>query len=93
MCGGEPAGRVFPYGTWWSGRLFEMIGCSSCGTAFVDPLPTADDFLKMYDRDDYHDEYYELSEQGTLHTELPKVQAFLKPGGDLLDFGLSLIHI
>ena len=87
MCGGKPAGVVFPYGTVWSGRRFDTLGCASCGSGFVDPLPTADDFMKMYDRDQYHNEHYQLDEQDTLTTLLPQVQSLLKPGGRLLDFG------
>lgn len=87
MCGGSPTGVVFPYGTCWSGRRFETLGCGSCGSAFVDPLPSSDDFVRMYDQDQYHDQYYQLHEQDTLTTLLPQVRSFLKPGGNLLDFG------
>jgi SAM-dependent methyltransferase len=64
-----------------------MLGCPSCGSAFVDPLPSPDDFVKMYDQDQYHSQHYQLDEQDTLSTLLPQVRSFLKPGGDLLDFG------
>lgn len=87
LCGGKPAGSRFPHATAWSGRLFRFLGCSSCDTTFVDPLPTAEDFARFYDQATYHEEHYRLHEQGTQETMLPEMMRFLPSGRDLLDFG------
>lgn len=87
MRGGNPAGSVFPFGTRWSGQLYEYRGCAACGTSFVAPLPSAKELAAMYSQQSYHDIFYTAEDEEQPPTYLAEVQQYLTPGGDLLDFG------
>lgn len=87
LCGGPSVGSAFPFGTNWGGRRFDYLRCGDCGSSFIDPLPTAAEFAKMYDRAAYHDEYYADSVEEDPVTFLSAVQADLPAGGTVLDFG------
>lgn len=75
-----------PFGSRWDNRQFDFVSCRGCGSKFMVPLPTADDFSRIYSREAYHDEHYaEL-------TDVPKrsleaLAPFVKRGARLLDFG------
>ena len=87
LCEGRGGGTVFPYGTVWKGRRFDYLRCEGCGSSFIHPLPSEDDFGEMYSHSQYHQEFYqEVCEEGAL-TELKAALPLLKPAGTLLDFG------
>jgi SAM-dependent methyltransferase len=86
LCGGEPTGPAYPYGTRWNGRDFDYLRCGRCGSSFLDPLPSAEDFARMYSASAYHDTYYEALDEPT-PTALPAVAAKVTPGARVLDFG------
>jgi len=87
FCGGAAGGIVFPYGTIWSGRRFDYVRCQGCGSSFVDPLPTEDDFARIYSHLEYHSEFYQEASEERSQSQLHSVVRFLKPNGRLLDFG------
>jgi SAM-dependent methyltransferase len=87
LCGGPDKGRTFPFGTSWGGRTFEYFRCARCGSSFLDPVPTDEEFARMYDRSNYHDRYYETLSEEPAPTFLPELAPLLPPGGRLLDFG------
>jgi SAM-dependent methyltransferase len=92
LCGGQPKGESYPYGSIWDGKLFNTLACGSCGTAYVDPVPGADEVRRLYERTAYHDCHYQLAAEETQTTALPKVRGLLPQGGDLLDFGCGNGH-
>jgi len=55
ICGGAAGRAVFPYATRFNDNVFDYLACKSCGTVFVDPVPDAETFAKMYARTAYHD--------------------------------------
>jgi SAM-dependent methyltransferase len=86
LCDGPSAGPTFPFGTIWGGRRFDYLRCGRCGSSFLHPLPTPDEFSRMYDRSSYHDLYYEAVDEDT-DTLLPTLSGHFKRGGTMLDFG------
>ena len=87
LCGGAAVGTTFPFGTQWAGRRFDYLRCGSCGASYVDPIPSADEFERMYDRSSYHDTFYLQVGEEAAASLLPRVRHLLRPGGRLLDFG------
>jgi SAM-dependent methyltransferase len=87
ICDGPPSGPTFPYGTIWNGRRFDYLRCGTCGSSFVHPLPTQEEFGRMYERSNYHDRYYETTEEEPSQTLLPRLKGFFRNGGAMLDFG------
>src|SRR5215470_2313496 len=47
----------FPRSTDFNGKKFHYYQCTKCQLVFIDPLPSADDYKKMYGRS-YHEQFY-----------------------------------
>jgi 2-polyprenyl-3-methyl-5-hydroxy-6-metoxy-1,4-benzoquinol methylase len=58
----------FPRQTLFNGKKFQYYQCKQCDLIFIDPLPTADDYGKMYSKA-YHTEFY-FKETPADHTHL-----------------------
>jgi SAM-dependent methyltransferase len=78
---------AYPYATDWNGRRFSFLGCSSCGSTFIDPVPTDQDFEKMYSRANYHAQFYDTVLDEGFRTSLTQYSHLLPSGGRILDFG------
>lgn len=84
MCQGSPGETAYPYRTVWRGNVFDYVSCTSCGTTYVDPLPTDADLQEMYSREAYHESF------GDHPPELPD-QRILEAAGRYLDKDLPLL--
>jgi hypothetical protein len=78
---------AYPYATDWNGRRFSFLGCSSCGSTFIDPVPTDQDFEKMYSRANYHAQFYDTVLDEGFRTSLTQYSHLL-PSGDVSGFRL-----
>jgi SAM-dependent methyltransferase len=87
LCGGSGTGLAFPYSTEWDGRQFNFRACGKCRTTFIDPLPTADDFVRMYSRSSYHDLHYASVNEANHRDGLRLVRSRLDRNAPILDFG------
>src|SRR5215470_12831357 len=47
----------FPRSTYFNGKKFDYFQCKECQLVFINPLPSADDYTKMYAKS-YHNEFY-----------------------------------
>jgi SAM-dependent methyltransferase len=47
----------YPRPTEFNNKIFKYSRCRSCGLVYIDPIPTVDDYNKMYSNA-YHDEFY-----------------------------------
>ena len=86
LCGGESTGRSWLGTTYYLGREFPYVQCSSCGTLYCDPMPDAATLAAMYGPD-------YTQEGGAAHLEDPKepqrVIGWLKQltPGTFVDYG------
>ena len=54
---------------------------------FVDPLPSEAEFAKMYSRENYHDEHYDIVNPTAYRESVRFLEAFAGARRRLLDFG------
>ena len=87
LCGGEPDGRRFPYQTRYDGIDFNYLGCRSCATVFVDPVPGPSTFARMYAKSAYHDVHYGDSDVGHYRASVDLMAKHLPAGAFVLDYG------
>jgi len=87
VCGGNGETGVFPYATHWNGKEFSYIRCSECRSTFVDPVPDAEDFEKMYSKENYHDEHYSECAVEKYSGSAMLLRSQVGGGKTLLDFG------
>ena len=92
LCDGASAGPAFPYATRYLGQRYGYLGCGTCGTRFIDPLPDAAAFAAMYAPGDYHDVFYDGDGQGEYARTAAKLAAHLPVGARLLDYGCGAGH-
>lgn len=87
FCEAPPSGAAFPFATEWNDRVFAYVKCSDCATTYVDPVPTDEEFAKMYAVESYHDEHYGEDVPGR-HERSMDLLARMRDGRErLLDFG------
>lgn len=90
ICGGSGGKRAFPYTTRFNSVTFDYLQCRSCASVFVDPIPDAETFAKMYSKASYHDAYY--IDCGSTHyaSSARLLRDFLPAGASVLDYGCGL---
>lgn len=90
ICGGSAGKRAFPYATHFNDLTFDYLQCRSCASVFVDPVPDADTFAKMYSKASYHDAHY--IDCGSTHYQSSArlLREFLPAGAGVLDYGCGL---
>jgi len=87
VCGGSGEKPVFPYATRWNDKQFNYICCSDCRSTFVDPVPDAADFEKMYSKENYHNEHYSECAVEMYSGSAMLLKAQVGSDNTLLDFG------
>ncbi|ARN79943.1 class I SAM-dependent methyltransferase [Methylocystis bryophila] len=90
VCGGEAGGAAFPYATRFNGFTFNRFACRSCHSVFVDPVPNAETFAKMYAKSAYHDAHYAECESRHYRDSAMLLKEFLPAGAHVLDYGCGL---
>ncbi len=90
ICGGPAGSRAFPYGTRFNDLTFDYLRCRSCGSVFVDPVPDAETFAKMYSKASYHDCHYDECDSTDYEGSAKLLRDFLSPGASVLDYGCGL---
>jgi len=90
LCDGKAAGTAFPYTFRFNAHDFEHVSCGSCGCVYVDPVPDAETFAKMYAKASYHDAHY-IDRKDEGYTQSAKLlRKFLPHGARVLDYGCGL---
>jgi 2-polyprenyl-3-methyl-5-hydroxy-6-metoxy-1,4-benzoquinol methylase len=87
LCGAPGKPPPTPFGTRWGGRKFEYLDCIGCDSRFVHPIPTSEDFERIYARSNYHDLHYAELTRGQFARSLRILAKFSRPGVRVLDFG------
>ena len=78
---------AFPYATRFNEKVFDYLSCLSCGAVYVDPVPDADTFEKMYTRSTYHDAHYSECESPHYRASAILLRQYLPAEGSVLDYG------
>lgn len=87
LCG-SPGGRAaFPFATRFNGRQFAYLGCEGCACVYVDPVPDAETFCRMYAKAQYHDTHYADADQAMYLDSARMLRELLPPGARVLDYG------
>ncbi|HEY8127377.1 MAG TPA: class I SAM-dependent methyltransferase [Hyphomicrobium sp.] len=90
LCGGAAGNACFPYATRFNGVSFSYLQCRSCRSTFVDPVPDAGTFAKMYAKSAYHDAHYAECESPHYRESAVLLKDFLPAGASVLDYGCGL---
>lgn len=90
LCAGKPTGLTFPYKTRFNDVHFGYLKCSKCKSVYVDPVPDALTFARMYAKSAYHDQFYDGSEGEDYQESVRLLSKHLKPGLKVLDYGCGL---
>lgn len=75
------------FGSRWDGRQFDFLNCSGCASKFLDPLPSAGDFQRIYSQSDYHEVHYSEVSPEQFRTSLKLLRGLVRDGATALDFG------
>jgi len=92
LCEAHASGPSFPYAIRYNDQVFRYLSCSDCRTVFVDPVPDAACFARMYDKSTYHDSYYSASCVAPYREAAMLLRQFAQPGSSVLDYGCGVGH-
>jgi 2-polyprenyl-3-methyl-5-hydroxy-6-metoxy-1,4-benzoquinol methylase len=90
LCGARPTGSTFPYATRFNDAHFGYLKCGKCKSVFVDPVPDAQTFARMYAKSAYHDLYYDGGEGVDYSESVRLLCQHLEPGSTVLDYGCAV---
>ena len=86
FCGSpEIVPASFPRPTRFNDKIFSYKKCQSCGLVFIDPIPTDDDYAKMY-AVSYHDQFYFKNLGSDFDYLVNTLSAFIKEKS-IVDYG------
>ena len=80
----------FPFRTEFNGTVFDYVECGDCSSVFVDPIPDAATFERMYSKSAYHDHHYDGSETPHFVKSARLLRQFLPERATVLDYGCGL---
>src|SRR4051812_44934423 len=87
VCGGRAGSVTFPFNTSFDGHTFEYYKCAACDCVYVDPVPDAATFARMYNKSQYHDLHYESVPVEAYLTSASMLRKLLPSGSRVLDYG------
>jgi len=92
LCTGPAAEAAFPYAIEFDGQRFAYYRCADCRSVFVDPVPDAPTFARMYAKSAYHDCHYAESESRHYAAAATLLGHFAPAGATVLDYGCGFGH-
>ena len=93
FCGSGAAGPAHPFESGFAGERFRYWRCAACGLVYIDPVPSAALFERMYESGDYHESFYGGEGQGDYDTTARRLAKHLPAGARVLDFGCGSGHL
>ncbi len=87
LCKGTSAVSAFPYAIQYLDDRYEYIRCTDCLSVYVDPVPSAQTFARMYSKSDYHDSHYAEIESNHYDAAANLLKSHAPPGAKVLDYG------
>jgi 2-polyprenyl-3-methyl-5-hydroxy-6-metoxy-1,4-benzoquinol methylase len=85
-------GAAFPYAITFADLVFRYHRCGKCRTVFVDPIPDAATFARMYVKATYHDAHYIRSGLAPYRQAAILLTQYAKRGSKVLDYGCGVGH-
>ena len=67
--------------------IYKYLKCDSCKSKFLNPIPTENDFLKIYEKNNYHDLHYSDLNVSNYTNSVNKLIKFIAKDALVLDFG------
>jgi SAM-dependent methyltransferase len=87
LCGSQGGRPAFPFATRFNGRRFAYLACEGCSCVYVDPVPDAETFSRMYAKAHYHDAHYADADQAVYLESARMLRELLPAGARVLDYG------
>ena len=93
LCGSTNNKVSFPYTITFSESEFFYYKCSDCNCVFINPIPSDDDFEKIYQNDNYHEEHYIEIDSSQYEASVELLSKYI-PNSDVkvLDYGCGYGH-
>ena len=83
----------FPFSFAFNGSKFNHRFCKDCHCVFIDPIPSEDDFNKIYQTNNYHEQYYVDTDLSEYVKSSKLLSEFLSPNqSNVLDYGCGYGH-
>ena len=93
LCDSEKNFISFPYSITFNDSTFEHRFCKDCKCVFVDPIPSENDFKKIYQNDNYHEEHYVSNDLVEYKKSANLLAEFINPNqSSVLDYGCGYGH-
>jgi len=93
LCGSTQNKVSFPYSIKFSESEFFYKRCSSCKCVFVNPIPSDDDFEKIYQNDNYHEEHYVEVDLSEYEASVGLLSKYISnDDAKVLDYGCGYGH-
>lgn len=81
------------YDVYFNESNFHYLACNHCNCLFIDPIPSNDDFLKMYQNESYHEQHYVDTDISAYLESAKLLSKFAVPQNTrVLDFGCGYGH-
>jgi SAM-dependent methyltransferase len=93
LCNSENSFISFPYSITFNDSKFDYRLCQDCECVFVDPIPSEDDFKKIYQNESYHEEHYVGDDLSEYKKSARLLSEFINPNqSNVLDYGCGYGH-
>lgn len=78
----------FPFTIIFNSSKFDHRQCQDCHCVFIDPMPSEDDFKKIYQSESYHEEHYVGNDLSEYVKSAKLLSEFIDPNqSNILDYG------
>ena len=93
LCGSTNNKISFPYNIIFFKSKFFYHKCSDCNCVFINPIPTDDDFKKIYQHDNYHAEHYVEIDSSQYEESVELLSKYISNSdAKVLDYGCGYGH-
>jgi len=93
LCSSSNNKPSFPYNVVFGKSTFHYLACNDCNCVFINPIPSDEDFEKMYQNESYHEEHYVDIDLSPYFSSAKLLSKFTAPNNNrVLDYGCGYGH-
>ena len=93
LCASSNNQPSFPYNIVFDKSKFNYLACNDCNCVFINPIPSDEDFEKMYQNESYHEEHYVDIDLSAYFASAKLLSKFSAPDETrVLDYGCGYGH-
>ena len=92
ICGNYSFVSAFPFNTNFNNKFFVYNKCLNCKFIKIEPNPSKEDILKLYNNNSYHEKFYSNTDIRQYKESAKYINSFLKKKVKFLDFGCGTGH-